>query len=73
MITSPTLSPRLPLPFHSRWPHRYCTIQLITRYPNARHILCGSPLPLRFIQWINLPNRKKGLRCWTTNGTSSKP
>jgi hypothetical protein len=58
MITSPTLSPRLYLPFHSRWPHRYRTIQLISRYRTAWHILCGSPLLLHFIYRSSICNHK---------------
>lgn len=49
MIPSHTVSLRFYFPFYSRGSDRNCPGQFFPRYCTPRHVLCSSPLPLRFI------------------------
>jgi len=59
MRDSNAVSPGLHLPIHSRWPNRYCTSKFLTRHRTPRHLLRGSPLPLRPIDGSSLCHRSR--------------
>lgn len=46
MRNTPSLSPRLHFPLHSRRLNRYCLSQFVPRYCSSRHILRSSTFPL---------------------------
>ena len=51
-----TVSPRIHLPIHHWRTNRDCSSKLLTRHCPTRHILRGSPLPLRTINGSSIRN-----------------